>query len=377
MGEHAELAPQARRAWELAVVFGVPGEAFAHADEEAEALRRWAGEVARGIHGRIPRFVAWERTLDALNEMLSHVREVFLTPFWDPPKRLAQALERANVGIRRLSPPAQPRVEGYLCANEREEAAFVAQWAAERRREGKRVALLAADEETYARLEAALRRPPIGLLPRTRAGSALGEHPWARAAMLVLAARIHGERLLPSVLAPWVWARASDAPKALEKLTERPSWDPEDWERWLAAFVPKAFEEWRGMPASGRHPPSWWAARWYRALEAFGLILRDDRGWETEAVVVSNQLREGLIQLAQLDDVFPQLDAKKALGELVRIWQGMRLPAADGEVHLGLVEEGLLMPVDALAIAGADEAHLPWGARPQPFLPLAAQRDAG
>jgi probable DNA repair protein len=129
------------------------------------------------------------------------------------------------------------------------------------------------------------------------------------------------------------------------------------------------------IPPRVREAPSRWAERFSRCLDAAGWP--GDRTLGSEEYQLLERWRGLLDELSGLDLVSPALDAAEALERLTEaaareVFQP-RTPEAPVQVVGVLEAAGLAF--DALWVAGLHDEAWPPPARPNPFLPLALQRE--
>jgi probable DNA repair protein len=124
-------------------------------------------------------------------------------------------------------------------------------------------------------------------------------------------------------------------------------------------------------------PPTEWARHFSALLEAAGFP--GERTLDSEEFQVRAKWHEALGELARLQRVAPRLSFSRALAHLRRLCEQTpfqpETPEAPIQV-LGILESAGLR-FDGLWVSGLTDQAWPLDARPNPLLPLAAQKQAG
>ncbi len=382
----AGLAAAAREAWFLARAYGIAENAWV-GSEETERCRAWAEAVRKKAQAR-----GRATSACALDALISdppapclrgeHLSRVVLAPNFTPPAAVQQLLvawqkEGMAIAAWEDKPASEARLVAHACEDEFAEAEAAARLVKKWHDARKRVAVLALDEEARARVAMTLARPPFLLAP-AMGEIALGETPRGRAARDWLDAAIQG-RIAADALVGWSWLVWDEeaAEPWIARWRKAPSWSLAAVETALAEKAPPFSQGVRALRADeGKRMPSAWAEHWHEALLALGVLFADDAGRAPEELHAAAKVREGLLQLAELDAVLGEIGQREAAAELARLWEAMRVPAG-GEVPVLAFADGAGLGWDAAIVVAADEARLPWGARPLPFAPVEAQREVG
>ncbi len=125
------------------------------------------------------------------------------------------------------------------------------------------------------------------------------------------------------------------------------------------------------------HSPSAWARHFTALLEAAGFP--GERALDSAEFQTRAKLNEMLGELAKLDRVGGQMPEGEALGVLRRLCaQTLFQPeSADAPVQVLGILESAGMAFDCLWVSGLTDEAWPLKARPNPFLPIALQKQAG
>jgi probable DNA repair protein len=120
-----------------------------------------------------------------------------------------------------------------------------------------------------------------------------------------------------------------------------------------------------------------WAARFDTALRSLGFP--GQGGLDSRQAQRLARWNELLDELATLDAVAPALRVGEALTQLVQLARHGRHEAASGDAAITLAEEGgdPVADYDGIWVLGLTGTRWPEPPRPDPFIPLAAQRQAG
>jgi ATP-dependent helicase/nuclease subunit B len=125
------------------------------------------------------------------------------------------------------------------------------------------------------------------------------------------------------------------------------------------------------------HAPSAWARHFTALLDAAGFP--GERALDSAEYQTRAKLNEMLGELAKLDRVAAQLSEAEALAVLRRLCgQALFQPESpDAPVQVLGILESAGMAFDCLWVSGLTDEAWPLKARPNPFLPIAAQKQAG
>lgn len=138
-----------------------------------------------------------------------------------------------------------------------------------------------------------------------------------------------------------------------------------------------ALAEFRRSRLFGKHPPSTWAKALSEALTTAGFP--GERGLDSNEYQALKKWHDAVAAFAALDRVVPSMPYAEALSRLRRIAADTLFQPESPEVPiqiLGVLEAGGLT-FDGLWVMGLSDGNWPPAPRPNPFLPLALQRNAG
>ena len=416
--DHAGAAALAADAWSLLHEWGTGSESWrawrdGHSTEDTAAFARWAeafsSELARRgcIDGAM---LADSLGASAADDACWSVGDVCLAGFNETTpqqQRLLEALTRA--GMRLTHCPSVGDSAGTPTrahpATPREEIAAALTWAASvlQARPDAHIGIVIEDlaarrEEVVALAQAIL--DPGAMLPGAAAtarpfdislGEPLSELPLPAAALgLIRLASdalpmFEAAALLRSPYLPagadgvgWVnrsriehrWlkmgCKAIDFDAATDALIEV---DGDLGRRWIEAR--------RAMPLAARATPREWVDHWRSWLERCGWP--GDRTFDSAAWQARQAWEELLTGFAELATVEARLSRDVAWSTLRRIAQDTVFAPASSPASIAIlgVLEAAGLPFDALWIAGLTAERWPPAPAPNPFLPLAWQRERG
>ena len=416
--DHVGAAALAADAWSLLHAWGTGSESFrawrdGHLTEDTAAFARWAeafsGELARRgcMDGAM---LADSLRAAAADDACWIVGEVCLAGFNETTpqqQRLLEALGRA--GMRITHCPSVGESAGTPTrahpATPREEIAAALTWAASVlhsrpdahvgiviedlvARRGEVVAMAQAILDPGAMLPgaAATARPfdmslgePLSALPLPAAALGLirlasGDLPMGEAAALLrspyLPAGTDGVGWVNRGRVEQRWletgCKTIDFDAATDALIEV---DGDLWRRWIEAR--------RERPLASRATPREWVDRWRSWLERCGWP--GDRAFDSAEWQARQAWEELLTGFAELATVEGRLSRDGALSTLQRLAQETVFAPASSPASIAIlgVLEAAGLPFDALWIAGLTAERWPPAPAPNPFLPLAWQRDRG
>lgn len=397
----APAADQCRAAWMLKHAWRIGDGA---GNEDAEAFAEWSGAYLRRAGkdldaARLPDAAA--RWVDA-----SRTRQLVACAFDILPpqqREFLAACEAQGIEVRECEPEA---IAGVATRSSHADAATeidaAARWARERLEAGAtRIGIVVPDLQLRRRqVVRAFTRvlcpgrhlpgAPRAALPfNVSVGEPLGEFPIVRAALELLAiAAGEVEFAMASrvVRSPFIGGSVTE-------LSTRARLDAA-MRRDLSANVSLA----RLVAVAGRAPllrerleaifnasrdgatprsPHDWARHWSTLLSAAGYP--GERALDSAEFQAHARWHEALAEFARLERVAPRMGAAQALSRLRRLCGDTLFqpesPEAPVQV-LGVLESSGLR-FDALWIAGLTDDAWPLAARPNPFLPIALQKQAG
>jgi len=412
-----ETAALAAQAWRTAHAWRLLGSLrSAELNQDATAFRDWCAQYSlrceRERHADaalLPDLVAARAGAPALRRPALLVLYGFdlKTP---QQQALFVALRAAGTEVQLSAHEGrEQQVQRVACADAREEIERAAAWARARleAEPGARIGIVVPD---LARQRAALIRAfravmaPASMLPGADAaalpfnvslGLALAGYPLVQAAFLILelaGREIEFARASLLLRSPYIAAGEAEAgARARLDLELRRRAEPVlTLERLLAAIAAarasapalaqglRQLAQFRKSDLFAARAPSAWARAFSAALQLMGF---PDKGRSLDSAEYQTlkKWHELLAGFAQLDRVSAKMGYGEALARLRRLAaQTLFQPeAADAPVQiLGLLESAG-MSFDYLWVTGLSDDAWPIHPQPNPFLPLAAQREAG
>jgi probable DNA repair protein len=411
-----ETAVLAREAWQLAHAWRLTrrtGESSL--DEDARAFRLWARRyeaiTRRERHTDAARLADVAASCLARGgirkpESLVHFGFDIVLP---QQAALFEALDAAGCEVSPAGP--EPRGGDRLrveCADSAEEIRCAAAWARARleangkARIGVVVPELARHRSAIRRAFSAVMEPDYALPANRRPafpfnislGEPLSSYPLVNAALAVLelaSREIDFERVSRMVRSPFLAGAESElACRARLDASLRKRAEPAlSLERVLALIAHEgadcpvlaqrlaAFDGFRRTRLSGRQPPSAWARTASEALALFGFP--GERGLDSTEFQTLAKWHEVLAEFASLDRVLPRIRYAEALARLRRMAADSLFQPEAPEVPIQVLGEleAAGMQFDHLWVMGLSDETWPRGPRPNPFLPVEAQRAAG
>ena len=389
-----QAAAQCRDAWRLAHAWRIrPGGA----GEDAAAFREWSEQYAARTRGHMDS----SRLPDVLPEFLTKKPRLLVAYSFDIlPPQTKEFLARFELAECKPEPISGFSLRTSL-SSARAEIEHAARWARARLEEGrKRIGVVVPDlalrRKEVVRVFSRVMQPAYNLPGAAQAampfnvslGEPLADFPLVDFALslLELCARpiafSHASRLIRS---PFLGGAESE-------LTQRARLDAYLRRRaeatislrgliasiehcpLLRSFLEKALS----IERAGRHrPPSDWARHFSALLEAAGFP--GERTLDSDEFQVRAKWHEALGELARLERVANEWSFHEALAHLRRLCENTlfqpETPEAPIQV-LGVLESAGLA-FDCLWVSGLTDEAWPLDARPNPFLPIAAQKAAG
>ncbi len=405
----AALAETAQQAWGIAQAWDLaPRLAQFHDTEDQGAMGVWASEfeallARRGEIelARLPQSLC-EQVLAGALAVPSTLIVAGFDLFTPAQLRLLQSLREAGTEVLLLAPRQHQAAPVLVaCRDARAELAAAADWARDRlnRHPGARIAVVVPDlaerraavAAQFSRsLAAAAGAAPFNIslgVPLADTGLAdtalatlelvAGEVALSRACAWLRSPYLGGadsELAARAMLDVWLRERGEPALHLgrLRRAATRPEAATPQLARRLAAMA-----EWQARWLGQRLPPSAWVEP---IFDLFGRAdLPGEAPLDSAQWQAWQRLRELLAALARIDGISPRLSLA-ALRSQWRRWLNQTLfqpEGSDAPVQvLGLLEAAPL-DFDHLWVCGLTEAQWPAPARPNPLLPILAQRAAG
>ncbi len=407
-------ASLAAEAWSLVQAYGAGGESWRGFDsgEDPAAFARWAGA-----------FVRTSASLDALDlaragDAIAHIAsgwpdvaalDVVLAGFLElspQQQRLVEALRSAGAqvalaGAAESEAPSDARV--VAARSLRDELLLALGWAREHATAdpAARIAIVVPDLATRreeVRLLAedllcpALQWPDAVEAPRPfdlSAPLALAQVPLVTTALQLLAlahGSLSGAEAATLLRSPYL-------PGGREQWVRRSAFE-RDWLEdgasefthgallaWLERREPSLAATWRSARPSTRLPPRAspraWAEVWRALLEAHGWCA--GRALSSAEFQARRAFGDALAQFVRLGAIAPELDRSQSLAALQRTLRNQAFqPESPGtQVQILGLLEAVGLRFDALWVAGMTAQAWPQAASPNPFLPVAWQRERG
>ncbi|MGA3027474.1 MAG: PD-(D/E)XK nuclease family protein [Bryobacteraceae bacterium] len=383
----AATARAALNAWQLAQEWRVPlSDSRFAASEDCEAFVRWArafDERCRRQNwldsARLPGFLV-ERLGDGSLQAPARVALAGFDELTPAQMAFLAALPRVESTQTPAHNPAPARVELRDAAEEFEQAAG---WARNllagnsQARIGVIVPRLADCRAQVDRLFREVLHPgafPAGARAyHLSAGRALADYPVVAAALMALETglpRLRADRAGMLLRSPFLRAPRAAADLELRR-TRRFELTPEQLRSIHPALNPRLEQ------LSDRQRPSEWARTFSRMLGALGWP--GGRPPSSEEHQTIEAWNNALSSFATLDVTLPELPYEQALQELRRLCGGTTFQPEDegAPVQIMGVEEAAGLEFDHLWVTGMDDEQFPQEPRPNPFLPLALQRELG
>lgn len=401
------MARSAGASWALAQAWGLGGRLGREAvSDDQAAFARWAQAFERTLHkrGALAEAQVPGRVATALRRGLLAVPSRLVLAGFDLVEpalaEVLEALESRGTTLERLVPAAanaMPRLVELPDAQAQWQAA--ARWARARLEAapGARIAIVVPD---LAACHEALRQVFSRVLPESAVGSVfnvsaappLAATPLADTLLAVLelaGGPLDLERVSALLLSPWLGdAIQESAARALLDARLRRAGEPRLTLTALRraatqAACPRlarrlgAVLDWQAAHAGRRREPSAWVEPVFALLAAAGLpgeATLDSADWQTW-----ERLREAIAQTAALDGWVPRLgfdEWRSRVGAVLADTSFQPEGSAAPVQVLGILE-ALPLAFDHLWLCGLTEAQWPGPARPDPWLPVTAQRAAG
>jgi len=411
----ADAARLAHEAWQLTRRWRLePHLRAANANPDGQAFLEWAP--------RYERILRRDRLMDGA-ELADHVLPLLCDGRLNRPSTLVAcgfesftpqqadflcALQRAGSTVLLSMPPSrQAHLLRLPCADAEEEIRLAATWARNRLEQGLRrigivVPDLAARRAAVVRVFSATMAPdyalpdaPARILPfNLSLGSPLAEFPLVSTALLLLEAtgrEIEYERLSRVLRSPFIAAAETERSgralldielrrhaepgisldRALNLMTRHGGECPQLVKRFAA------LADFRRNRLFGAQSPAQWARAFSEALALAGFP--GERSLDSVEYQTLKSWHGAMADFAALDRVVPRMAHAEALSRLRRLVTEILFQPESQPVPiqiLGVLETSGLN-FDALWVMGLDDEHWPQPHRPNPFLPLAVQRDAG
>jgi ATP-dependent helicase/nuclease subunit B len=414
----APAAAQCRQAWELAHRWRLPLDRSGMPDEDARAFLDWSSRYARATRDK--RQTDSARLPDVVMPHLGHAAlrkpamlVVFGMDIVTPQMRdFIAALEAQGCEIVQSLPPArQADVNRVELADAKEEIEAAAHWARsrlestlsqERRRIGVVVPDLTTSRARVQRIFANVMRPDhlvageAAALPfNISLGRALAEHPMIADALLVIDLTEHEaafEAASRVIRSPFVagaeaemvprarldaWLRRNCPPNvsldSLSSLAEAPGAPRAplllEWMKRLAKF--------RKASLFGNHLASEWARAFSEALRIAGFP--GERSLDSAEHQTLDKWHELLAELATLERVAARMGFQAARERLRTMAHDTVFQPESRDVPIQVmgILESAGQEFDHLWVMGLTDEAWPLPARPDPFIPVRAQRAAG
>lgn len=413
-----QAAAAAREAWETAHAWRLTSKLRrAVRNEDAEAFERWALRYESETRSRNLSEAA--RLADRAAKLIGHARVA--TPamlvrygfdiLTSQQTELFAALAAQNCEVAVSGPqPVQANVSRLPCANSVDEIRRAARWARVRleanaqARIGIVVPDLAKQRHALRRIFTQVMQPAAriagaqaGVPPfNISLGEALIDRPLVDAAFAVLelaGREIAFERASRLIRSPFIAAgEAEMARRAQMDASLRRRAESTLGLEWLRAmiladppsnFVPvlaqklERLAEFRKARLFGAHSPAEWGRAFSEALALVGFP--GERTLDSIEYQTLQKWHAALAQFARLDLVVPRMGYAQALARLRRIAADTAFQPESPEVPVQIlgVLESAGCEFDHLWVMGLSIEAWPLAARPNPFLPLALQREAG
>jgi probable DNA repair protein len=379
----AATARAALKAWQLAHEWRVPlSDSRFAASEDSEAFARWArvfDERCRRENwldsARLPAYLA-DRLHDGSLQAPARVALVGFDELTPAQKAFLAALPRVDYTQPPAHDPAPARIELRDAAEEFEQAA---EWARNllagnpQARIGVIVPRLAGCRAQVDRLFREVLHPgafPTGARAyHLSLGLALADYPVVAAALVALETglpRMRADRAGMLLRSPFFGAPRANADVELRR----------------ARRFELTPDQLRALHLRPEQPPAWqrpgeWARTFSRMLGALGWP--GDRPPSSDEHQTMEAWNKALSSFATLDVTLPELPYEQALQELRRLCGETTFQPEDegAPVQIMGVEEAAGLEFDHLWVTGIDDEQFPQEPRPNPFLPLALQRELG
>lgn len=411
----ADTARLAHEAWQLKRAWRLdPALRDTSLNEDSKAFLDWTPRYERALqrNGQMDAVELADRVLPMMCEGRIRRPKTLVAYGFDSftPQQsgFLERLQQAGSAILLAGPPQfAGRVLRRPCSNAELEIRHAAAWARSRleagyRRIGVVVPDLASRRADVVRLFSAVMAPdyalpgaPSRVLPfNLSLGVSLAEYPLVSTALLLLelAGRETGfERASRVLRSPFIGgAETERLARAALDLQLRDRAEPEvtlDRVQHLAARFGaecpqlsrnlSALAEFRKNRLFGSQAPSMWARAFSEALAVTGFP--GERALDSVEYQTLKCWHDVMAGFAALDRVVPRMAYAEALSRLRRIVTDTLFqpesPAVPIQI-LGVLETSGLT-FDCLWVMGLDDEHWPPAQRPNPFLPIAAQRAAG
>lgn len=400
-----QAAAQCRDAWLLAHAWRIRPQG---GSDDAAAFAEWVRRYQQRTAGHLDAARLPDRVAALLPEKALRKPRLLVAYAFDilPPQTAAffEAVAALGAEVRRCEPARrEARTLRVAFASGKDELEAAARWARERLEAGsKRIAIVVPDlaglRKQVVRVFSRVMAPAFNLPGAPRAampfnvslGERLAAAPLIAAALLLLEAcvrEIPFARASALIRCPFIAGAESEmaararldarlrlelsASVALARLVSG-AIDCPQLRRALEALLGCARERF-----SGEHSLHEWARHFALALQAAGFP--GERALDSDEYQTCAKWQETLGELARLGRIFPAVSAARALALLSRLCDDTLFQPHSGEAPiqvLGVLESAGL-EFEHLWVSGLTDEAWPLDARPNPFLPVRAQKEAG